>query len=156
MSRHAAEQLQKRYGKAVNQHKLLEEIRQDRYIVRRHSANPDTWIYDVAFEGDVLRLVVDKNLTEIITALPPAFTTQKQKQGEKRVRKNVPPVDEVEEAFDLAAESQAEEKAIGVQLEEAKEAEAFWRKSLINALLKIQQLEAQIDERKKIEFFMQK
>jgi hypothetical protein len=150
VSRHAAEQLKKRYGKEVSQRKLLQKIRAGQFVKRSHSASPKEWIYDVEFDGSLLRLVVDENQSDIITALPPVFNAKKQKQGERRARKDALRVDEVEEIFDLAAENQAEEQAIGLRIEELKSAEGYWRTCLIKALQRIQELENQVADLKRL------
>jgi hypothetical protein len=151
MNNHAAEQLKKRYGKEISQRKLLRQIRGGQFIKRLHSANPHNWIYDIEYDGLPIRLLVDEGLTAVITVLPPVFQGKKQKEASKDVRKRFPRVDAVEEAFDIEAERQEEERAIGTQLEELKNIESHWRKCLIEALQRIQELENQIDDLKQVQ-----
>lgn len=146
MNIHAWHQLQKRYGIQVAEETLLKKIRADEYVCRRHSSDPDTWIYDVHYKGDVLRLVVNGALTAIITILPQEFPAKKAKDSSRRARKNAPRVDECEEAYQLVAEAQEEDRAIGLELESYKDADKFWRASLIKALTRIEALEKQIEE----------
>ena len=146
MNTHAAEQFKKRYGLVVNERKLLQKIRDGVGVIRRmHTANSDRWIYDVDFDGSPLRLVTNAAATAIITALPDEFQLKKRQDGQRKARKSAPRVDEVEEAYALISEAQAEDRAIGLELEECKAAEKFMRESLITALLRIAELEKKID-----------
>lgn len=149
MNAHAWAQLQNRYGIQAAEETLLRKIRANEYVCRRHSADPDTWIYDVKYKGDVLRLVVNGALTAIITVLPQEFPGKKAKDSSRRARKNAPRVDECEEAYDLISEAQEEDRAIGLELASYKDADKFWRGSLIKALARIEALEKQIDDLKR-------
>lgn len=156
MNNHAAMQLAKRYGKEISQRKILQKLRAGDYIKRTHTESPRRWIYDINYDGDAIRLIADDKLTAIITFLPPESLAKKADTAHKNARRKAPRVDDMEEAFVLEHEREEEEQALGLQLDEARRSEAFWRKSLIEALQKIQQLESQIDDQNKLDFLMQK
>lgn len=88
---HSKQQEVKRYGQNFNHDRLIEKIRsgEAKFACWGNGGRP---IYDVPYQSEfntdiVVRCVVNKELTVIITVLPPKFRAEQYREARKRINR---------------------------------------------------------------------
>jgi hypothetical protein len=84
---HAEERALQRLAKMPNLRHLLQMIRENKalFVCWGHGERP---IYDLRCEGKTIRVVANKELTQVITILPDEFRSEKFHRQEKQRRRN--------------------------------------------------------------------